>query len=943
MKPQSGESGVSRKELKTVQHRFQQLNAERLQRILGELRPNQQEFIELIPLLFHINHPMLPGFVSSDTPAGIPNFDPSREALNAARKLSRSFTYKGRAYHKYLIQGLYLMGSSGTIGHTRSSDFDFWLCHEPKLSEMAVETLQSKAERIEKYGEGLGLEIHVFVMDAESFRRGDKAALSSDSSGSAQHDLLLEEFYRSGLLLGGRYPLWWLVPPDQEQNYRSYAAMLLEQRFVDERDVLDFGGLDELSVDEFFGVALWQLFKGIESPYKSVLKILLMESYAQDYPTPRWLAQQAKAAIYAGEAELSNLDAYILMYRQLECYLEARDELDRLALVRRCLYFKVGRPLSQLSKIQHWRDEDIATLTQEWGWGRKELAALDGRSEWKIDKVLKERNVLVKELSHSYRLLTNFARTQAGSNPVKPGELNLIGRKLYTALERRPGKIDRINPGISQNMLEAQISIHRSLSSRSEPVWMLYRGQVDEVQRPESVVIKAAPCLLELLTWCHINQICDITTTIQIYPKDGPVTLRECRAMLAMLEQLYPEHRLPESPLEALAEAPRLNATALVVNVGVDPMESLSREGMHRTSIRSDALSYGALHDNLVINIEQLTHTSWEELLVHRWEGIEGLLEALCHYLNLAQERDIAAPLPEIKAFSFSVSQSTLVSERISNLLKVMSHHFLIDPSSKIHFIFRMEDDFYLIKRSDEEDSRYTWVSFDSEESLLEMMQQPGRACHLAVFDPLCMQETPYPTLFRLNRADVCQIFYRNSANESQLCLLDERGVLFRYVVPIGELSFSLVQMSRFLNSLQRFRALLPGLEPMVEGVEIYQLLQDDSGCWDVQSQQLPLQAQLQEYTELRLITEPPGGHHTPPINLICGEQEFSSLVYGDLLYHEVAKQICSLRQEGESYPIYLTAVEFTQFNDKMKSSTAAILQMKQHIEQQLTQAIESI
>jgi len=939
----SGNYEISPKRLKALQESFQKINRARLQRVLGELRSNQQDYIQLIPLLFHINHPTLPGFVSSDTPAGLPNFDPSREALNAARKLSRSFSYKGRAYHKYLIQGLYLMGSSGTIGHTRSSDFDFWLCYDPKLSNVAIDLLQEKATHIEKYGAGLGLEIHIFIMDVESFRRGDKAALSRDSSGSTQHDLLLEEFYRSGLLLAGRFPLWWLVPPEQESNYHSYAAKLLEQRFVDDREVLDFGGLDELSADEFFGAALWQLFKGIESPYKSVLKILLMESYTQDFPSPRWLAQQAKAAIYAGETDLSVLDAYTMMYRQLEAYLEARNEPDRLALVRRSLYFKVGRPLSQLSRLQHWRDKDIAALVEEWGWGKKELAVLDSRSEWKINSVLRERSVLVKELSHSYRLLTDFVRAQSGSNPIKPGELNLIGRKLYTALERRPGKIDRINPGISQNMLENKVSIHYSLASGGEAVWLLLRGQVDVLDRPEHKVLKAAPCLLELLTWCHINQICDEKTTILLFPEDGPVTLRELRAMLKVLQQLYPDHRLPESPLEALAESPRLRSIVLVVNVGVDPMESLSKEGVHLTSIRSDVLSYGALHKNLVINTEQLIHTSWEELLVSRWEGISGLLDSICNYLGLAHELEFGEPLPEIKVFSFSVTQSMQVAERIASLFKEMSLHFLRDTRIKTHYIFQAEDAYYMIQRNDDEDNRYSWIGFDAEESLLEALQQFGRESHLTVFDPLCMQETPYPTLFQHNSPDRCQIFYYSDSDKSQLYLLDERGVLFRYQVANSELNFSLVQMNRFLSSLQSFRAMLPGERALLNELEIFSVIKIGPNSWEVEREPLPRQGQLQAYTELRLITDLPDGHTTPRLNLVCGEQEFSSLVYGDTLYLEAAKHIKTLRHESVDYPIYLTAVEFTQFSDTVKTSTVAILQLKRHIEQQLTQAMQKI
>ena len=140
----SFDDGISRKDLNTIRLRFLRLHRERLRRIREELRPSQQEFLDLLPLLFHINHPMLPGYVNSETPIGIPDYNPSRRALDAAKKLSRSFEYKKRAQRVYHIHGVYLMGSTGTIGQSSSSDFDLWLCHDPTLDGPLRERLQQK-------------------------------------------------------------------------------------------------------------------------------------------------------------------------------------------------------------------------------------------------------------------------------------------------------------------------------------------------------------------------------------------------------------------------------------------------------------------------------------------------------------------------------------------------------------------------------------------------------------------------------------------------------------------------------------------------------------------------------------------------------------------------------------------------------------------------------
>ena len=91
-------------DFKEIKQRFHDLNKARLRRTLSELRQRQREFVDLLPLLYHINHPMLPGYVSKSTPAGIPDYSPSNETLNLSKKLSKSFEYKKRAYRRYYIQ-----------------------------------------------------------------------------------------------------------------------------------------------------------------------------------------------------------------------------------------------------------------------------------------------------------------------------------------------------------------------------------------------------------------------------------------------------------------------------------------------------------------------------------------------------------------------------------------------------------------------------------------------------------------------------------------------------------------------------------------------------------------------------------------------------------------------------------------------------------------------
>ena len=97
------------------------------------------------------------------------------------------------------------------------------------------------------------------------------------------------------------------------------------------------------------------MYKGIESPYKSVLKLLLTEVYASEHPRVHCLSLRFKQAVFANRLDLDELDPYVVVYRRIEEYLIARNEPERLELVRRALYLKVNRKLTGNSRTQSWQ------------------------------------------------------------------------------------------------------------------------------------------------------------------------------------------------------------------------------------------------------------------------------------------------------------------------------------------------------------------------------------------------------------------------------------------------------------------------------------------------------------------------------------------------------------------------------------------------------------
>lgn len=95
--------------------------------------------------------------------------------------------------------------------------------------------------------------------------------------------------------LAGKRILWNMVPCDEEEHYDDYVMTLYAQGVLTPNEWLDLGGLSSLSAEEYFGASLWQLYKSIDSPYKAVLKTLLLEAYSR-IPEPTSAGERYQTA-----------------------------------------------------------------------------------------------------------------------------------------------------------------------------------------------------------------------------------------------------------------------------------------------------------------------------------------------------------------------------------------------------------------------------------------------------------------------------------------------------------------------------------------------------------------------------------------------------------------------------------------------------------------------
>lgn len=937
------DDGIDRKVLAKLRARFLQLNQGRLERAMEGLSTRQQQVLTLLPLLFHVNHPLLPGYVSGSTPAGISGFEPAAGLVAEGQRLARSFTYKTRLGNPHRpIHGLFLMGSLGSLAQAEQSDMDLWVCHAPGLDDSQREELQRKCQLLEAWAASLGAEAHFFLIDPQGFAQGLRdGQLSSDDCGTTQHYLLLDEFYRTAIWLAGRTPLWWLVPVYEEQHYQRYSETLLSKRFIRSTDALDLGHLAHIPAGEFVGAGLWQLFKGIDSPYKSLLKLLLTEVYASEYPAVRCLSLDYKEAVFANRLNLDELDPYVMVYRRIERYLQQRGETTRLELVRRSLYLKVNKKLSGLerSRSNGWQRQLLQRLADEWGWDERQLALLDSRSQWKVRQVALERRELVAELNHSYRFLGQFAQNQNASNRADQRDMNVLGRRLYAAFERRAGKIEVINPGIAPDLAEDTLTLVHS-PNRKEPGshhWGLYNGNLGVHEWEHFSPIKRCRELLELLTWAHRNGVIDSSTRLALHPGVSDLSEFELFNLLGSLQQSIP------LPLEPVSEVRLLQPSVadeilLLVNVGIDPLRQHRDLNILMTTERTDSLSYAGVRENLVLTFDQVTLNSWNEVLVQRYDGEHALLRCLRDFLNSLGQR---SHRPRVRVRCFCHNRAQAISQRVEDIFDTVQ--LLLDQGRNHRYLLQVAQYTHVLELLP---GQVSLATLSGHAAVLDYLAEERSVYSPLHLDANALQDHDLPLVLEQGRADCIQVFYRLFDGWADLYVLDEFNALWQQRLPLHDESHLLLPLQRFLRSVvMRRDARLPLDYVQQASLQIHyaQLLPSGPGkARSSEPRPAPVDGDGLPYYEVQAIVQAGAGDEVH-VTLYCDQQEFSELEHGDELYAVVARQILGQRRSAGHYRCYITDLDLSELLEDEQGSTLLYLRYKRELEQALNDGLAQL
>ena len=918
-----------------AEQRFREVNQARLDRLGASLSLRQWDLLCVIPALLHLNNPELPGFVDEQTPHSIRNYQPDPTTIATLSKLIAGFRYQPKTALQYPILSIFMMGSSGSIAFSADSDFDVWVCINPETVAADRQLLQLKFTKIEAWAYKFGIELHFFIVEQGQFHSNEELTLSGESSGSAQRFLLLEEFYRSAILLAGLPPLWWIVPAEQEASYEAFSDSLSRWPAIKAENYIDFGPLIDIPVEEFTGAGLWQIFKGIDSPYKSVMKMILMEAYSAEHPDTRLVSLDYKQKVQQGITELERLDPYLLMFEKADAYLIESGQNERAELLRHCFYLKIGEhlTLSAPSTRQQLRRNLMRSYVDSWEWTPHKLQTLDQRHRWRIDQIIAETNKINRELSSSYTRLSQQAAGRSSSTAISNKDLHVLGRRLYAALERKPGKIEIANRSREMISPEPVLAISRARSKKGTVVWLLHNQAGATSSNQPVMPLKRFVNPIELLLWCWLNSI---TTGNTRWLSNQSVTglgIKELTLTNRFIEAQLPLPEVLTTSTDELAAPLRFRRLLIIVNLGHEPFADNARKGVHLASSRSDPLSYGDSKLNTVKKIDLIYTSAWGEVTCYSRFGDKAVGEALQRYLTeLSVHGD---KYPEPKFFGFSEHSGSLATQRVETLFS-SARQLLNDNSGHlVKLVYATGPGFVLLEKSGAD---IQVQQLKNRRALVEKFSQPPPGPTVTRIDPLAGGIGDLALMTELNQFGAIQLFIHINGRVTHLHVMDEWGAYMTQSTETYELQSLLQHLHLFVDNITR-KLRIAGPDNRDIPVTYYQLLHGNNGEWQPREVELKVDGK-KPVTDIHVLATP-SSSGSQALSIFFNGEEFSSLKLGGSLYEQVALQVLSHRKNRENYPVFITDVELEQ-----PVASAASLQSihyfkyKKSIEERLTTAI---
>jgi len=507
-------------------------------------KPSQADFFQLVPILLHqnINLPGAPA-LHPKTPCGIVDYMPPGTALQVLEKLIGIHTCKPTLSAVPYIEGVFTMGSVGSLAQTHESDIDYWICINEDFMDAHEHSLfLQKLKMLEKLGmEQFKIQTTFFVVDVQKAKNNDFGGSTQESSGTAQSRLLKEEFYRTMIHVAGKLPLWSVLPTPISLNYYHMIITQISQ-FAGTHRYIDLGDIHAIPVNEFFGASIWQMFKWLKSPFKSVIKMALLEKYIHSYGQEPLLCNQYKNVwMNSGtHLKLAQNDSYIILLNNLLAYYRSTGDTKSMNLILTCFFLKLA--ISKESVLDNTvfglRRYLVTDSIAQWDWSLSRLFEIGHFKEWDYQRIHRLSASIERYMIIKYNQVKKTFESHSCGLMISDEDRRVLERKVDIVFLEKPCKIKKILLVSKSDRLFSQLHIRYLGVSGTRIKWELFHKSTRIHQRFDESLLQTST-IEEIGAWLINNKLFAHHSAIHLIPNPTPVTHDDIQKLFCAMDAFF--------------------------------------------------------------------------------------------------------------------------------------------------------------------------------------------------------------------------------------------------------------------------------------------------------------------------------------------------------------------------------------------------------------------
>lgn len=833
--------------------RYLAFNSNRYSTLTKNYNAKQKNALASIPLLFQVNKSLLPGYITPQTPHGICNFSIDEETLENINILFRNIKIDEINNESYDIEALYLQED------IKTGFLTLWILVRPDLSKQAIHLLKTKTQSILKWLNKFDLNLKYFISYSDNISNEYFSHL--DEQFHIDKSLFLDEFYSESVYLSGMIPVWWLIPPENEHDYQLIAPSILEAENSEKNIYFDLGSLCNIRTQDILSACLWNLTRCIERPDITWFNILLLRHKLTHLPEIDCFATRLKSLIYDSSIPVDNINPDLIYSNLINEALDLEHSNTN--------YYLINNILKSISHFYHKHNNkaykrSIFFILYSL---RTNIHQMNFCDAFDVKNYFVALETLKQVILISYEWIYKTIENSDNNLFDNIDSLRTISENIINHISCTENKIQITNTTDSELIIQEKLRItHTKLSNSSR--WIL---QV-ESDNNEFNDIAHSDNVYEILTWAWQNHLIDNRTRLSAYDPDYSYRQIDAINYIDIISKCI-SHSTSRKPLNTFTKKPEIQHSYFILD---------TKNDTHKTPV-----------------ITLIESNTYEELYLYVFTDFNGLVDCICQDLTHQIHQNRLS-----KSHYFVTQPGPLIEllEVTKNLYSQLIDFVLNNSHENIYITFIFEK-YYIFEKSDK---GLFFKTMKSQQKIYKQLEKHSDKFRNYLINDDLFENKIISYIYRLNKKNLFQLFYKITANTAQIYILDEYGTLCRFTQSYLDNQSFLNQWLLFIyNSRKYLESVVPGhiSNPLIE---IYELFEDDNTSHKILNKDM-LPHDKQYYD---LFINISGSINNKEITFTCADKHFSSCNHGNAIYQELARFIANHTNQPNDFPLYITSID---------------------------------